>query len=47
MSRGEAAGGLASLLPQMVDRMTPQGQVPADHNDIVAQALELLTKRTA
>lgn len=47
VSRGEAAGGLASLLPQMVDRMTPQGQVPADHNDIVAQALELLTKRTA
>ena len=47
ISRGEAAGGLASLLPQMVDRMTPQGQVPADHNDIVAQALELLTKRTA
>ena len=47
MSQGEAAGGLASLLPQMVDRMTPQGQVPADHNDIVAQALELLTKKTA
>lgn len=47
MSQGEAAGGLASLLPQMVDRMTPQGQVPADHHDIVAQALELLTKRTA
>ena len=47
MSQGDAAGGLASMLPQMVDRMTPQGQVPADHNDIVAQALELLNKRTA
>lgn len=47
MSHSEAAGGLASMLPQMIDRMTPQGQVPADHNDIVAQALELLTKRTA
>jgi len=47
MSQGDAAGGLASLLPQMVDRMTPQGQVPADHDDIVAQALELLNKRTA
>ena len=47
VSQGEAAGGLASMLPQMIDRMTPQGQVPADHNDIVAQALELLTKRTA
>ena len=47
MSQGDAAGGLASMLPQMIDRMTPQGQVPADHNDIVAQALELLNKRTA
>jgi len=47
MSQGDAAGGLASMLPQMVDRMTPQGQVPADHDDIVAQALELLNKRTA
>jgi uncharacterized protein YidB (DUF937 family) len=47
MSHGDAAGGLASMLPQMIDRMTPQGQVPADHNDIVAQALELLNQRTA
>ena len=47
MSQGDAAGGLASMLPQMVDQMTPQGQVPADHDDIVAQALELLNKRTA
>ncbi len=47
VSQSEAAGGLASMLPQMIDRMTPQGQVPADHNDIVAQALELLTRRTA
>ncbi len=47
LSRGDAAGGLASMLPQMIDRMTPQGQVPADHSDIVAQALELLNKRTA
>ncbi len=47
VSRGEAAGGLASLLPQVIDRMTPQGQVPGDHSDIVAQALDLLTKKTA
>ena len=47
LSHDDAAGGLASMLPQMIDRMTPQGQVPAGHNDIVAQALELLNKRTA
>lgn len=47
MSHGDAAGGLASLLPQMIDKMTPQGQVTDDHNDMVAQALALLTKKTA
>ena len=44
MSRGDTAGGLASLLPQIVDRMTPQGHVPADTDDMVSQALAMLTK---
>ena len=47
MSHGDAAGGLASMLPQMIDKMTPQGQVPDNHGDMVAQALALLTKKTA
>jgi uncharacterized protein YidB (DUF937 family) len=47
MSHGDAAGGLASMLPQLIDRMTPHGQVPDDHNDMVAQALALLTKKSA
>lgn len=46
MSHGDAAGGLASLLPQLIDRMTPQGQIPGNHQDIVAQALSLLQQRT-
>jgi uncharacterized protein YidB (DUF937 family) len=29
MDLGSLSGGLADLLPQMIDRMTPQGQVPA------------------
>ena len=45
MSHGEAAGGLASVLPQVIDHMTPQGQVPADHDDIVAQTLALLQQK--
>jgi uncharacterized protein YidB (DUF937 family) len=28
MSRGEASGALADLLPQVIDRLTPQGQLP-------------------
>ena len=46
VSHGDAAGGLASLLPQLIDRMTPQGQIPGDHRDLVAQALSLLQQRT-
>ena len=44
LSHGEAAGGLAQMLPQIVDTFTPQGQVPDNDNDMVAQALALLTK---
>ena len=47
MSHGDTANGLASMLPQMIDKMTPHGQVPDDHDDMVAQALALLTKKTA
>ena len=47
MSQGEAAGGLASMLPQMIDKMTPQGEVPDDRQDIVAEALALLKSKTA
>jgi uncharacterized protein YidB (DUF937 family) len=47
MSPGEASGGLASMLPQIIDGMTPHGQLPDEHNDLVAQALEILTKKKA
>jgi len=39
-----AAGGLAQALPHVVDQMTPGGQIPDDHNDIVAQTLAMLQK---
>ncbi len=44
LSSGDAAGGLASLLPQVVDGMTPQGEVPAGDTDMVAQALAMLQR---
>jgi uncharacterized protein YidB (DUF937 family) len=44
IGQGEAAGGLAAMLPQIIDQMTPQGQVPANSNDLVAQAMAMLTK---
>jgi uncharacterized protein YidB (DUF937 family) len=44
MSHADASSGLAQVLPQVVDKMTPEGQVPADHGDMVARARALLEK---
>ena len=45
MSHGDAAGGLAQVLPQLIDKCTPNGNVPDNHNDMVEQALALLTQK--
>jgi uncharacterized protein YidB (DUF937 family) len=44
MSHDEAAGGLAQALPHVVDQMTPGGEIPDGHNDLVAEALAILQK---
>jgi len=45
ISHGETAGGLAQMLPQLIDQLTPNGAVPDNHDDMVAQALAMLQKR--
>lgn len=42
LGRQEAAGGLAELLPQVVDRLTPQGQVPEGEPDLLGTLKGLL-----
>jgi len=42
VSQGEAGGLLASLLPAMIDRLTPQGQVPPP-NDLESSLGGLLS----
>ena len=42
VSQGEAGGLLASLLPAMIDRLTPQGQVP-ESNDLESSLGGLLS----
>lgn len=44
MSHGDAASGLAQVLPQLIDQFTPDGALPDNHDDMVAQALSLLTR---
>jgi uncharacterized protein YidB (DUF937 family) len=46
LSHGDASSNLAQILPQIIDRMTPTGQVPDNHGDMLAQALSALTRRT-
>ena len=41
MNSQEASGGLASLLPQLIDSMTPNGEVPQG-GDLMAQGMEML-----
>ena len=47
LSHGAAGNGLAQALPQLIDQLTPSGQISADHNDMLKQALSMLTSRTA
>jgi uncharacterized protein YidB (DUF937 family) len=42
ISPQQASGSLAQLLPEVISRLTPQGQVPANHADLVSQGLALL-----
>jgi len=43
----EAAGGLAAMLPHVIDQLTPQGSIPHDDGDLVAKALALLNQHRA
>ena len=40
ISPDAASGQLASILPQLVDKLTPQGQMP--NNDMLSQAFDML-----
>lgn len=41
MNQEEASGSLASMLPQLIDSLTPNGEVPQS-NDLMAQGMEML-----
>lgn len=44
MSNEQISGGLAAMLPQVVDQLTPNGEVPQG-GDLLAQGLDLLKGR--
>jgi uncharacterized protein YidB (DUF937 family) len=41
VSKEEASSGIASLLPQIVDKLTPNGQVP-QQGDLMSKGMEML-----
>jgi uncharacterized protein YidB (DUF937 family) len=47
MSHADTSSGLAQVLPQLIDHLTPNGQLGDNHSELLAQALSALTKRTA
>ncbi|MBP8120678.1 MAG: DUF937 domain-containing protein [Burkholderiales bacterium] len=44
MSQGEVSGGLADMLPQLIDKITPNGQLPDNHN-LLESALSAFLRR--
>jgi uncharacterized protein YidB (DUF937 family) len=44
LPRQQAADQVAGALPEVIDRMTPQGTVPADSEALVSRALEILQR---
>jgi uncharacterized protein YidB (DUF937 family) len=43
INTNDVANSLSSLLPQVIDKLTPDGQVPADHNKLLEAGLAGLT----
>ena len=42
MSEGQASSTIAQLLPDVINQLTPEGQVPANSNEEIAQGLSML-----
>ena len=42
LDHSQVSGALAQMLPQLIDHMTPNGSVPANHADLLSEGLALL-----
>jgi len=47
LDHAQISGGLAQMLPQLINQMTPNGSVPANHSDLLSEGLSLLAGRGA
>jgi uncharacterized protein YidB (DUF937 family) len=46
LSQDQASSGLAQVLPELVNQMTPHGAVPEGEHDLISDALSQLAPRT-
>ncbi len=44
LSPGDAAGGLAKILPDLINHVTPNGQIPGNHS-MIEDALSMFLKK--
>lgn len=42
MSQDDASSAMAQLLPEVINRLTPEGRVPENNNEEIAQGLSML-----
>jgi uncharacterized protein YidB (DUF937 family) len=47
MSHGQASSALAQILPELINQLTPSGQLPTNHADLISQGLAMLSGRSA
>ena len=45
MSHGQASSALAQVLPELINQLTPSGQLPNNHADLISQGLAMLSGR--
>ena len=43
-SQGQAGSTLSQILPELVNQLTPNGQIPENHGDLISQGLALLRR---
>jgi uncharacterized protein YidB (DUF937 family) len=46
-SSAEAGSAMAEILPELVNQLTPEGQLPAKHADLIARSITMLTSAGA
>lgn len=45
VSHGQAGSAMAQILPELINQLTPQGQIPTDHGDLISKGLSMLSGR--